>query len=85
MIKTPSNNSDEIYMIVEIGYGSQLIFSMEDGLHFINAYMRGKECKKEYKKPIEIFEMPKKLSLDFISKKEVVTAAFQLTVEGRDG
>lgn len=81
MIKTPNVgtnteenqrlNSNLNYIIVELDYEHKVIFSISDGLKYVELMANGVHVSKPYNKPMKFLEKPAKLELEFASEQEV--------------
>jgi hypothetical protein len=75
----PSDQKAE-FMLINLGYSCQLLFSIEEGCHFLKSYSQAKQYKKNYKEPAEIHQTPPEISISYLTASDIAKIQFDQTL-----
>lgn len=70
------------FMLIKLGYSCQLLFPIEAGNRFLEAYSQAREWKSGYNEPTSIAPSPPEVSVRYVTRHEIAKIHFDKTIGG---
>jgi hypothetical protein len=68
------------YMIINLDYSVQLIFTIEDGAKFLEIYSKARRYKERYNETSSIESTPGEMRITYLTRKDIADIQFAQTV-----